>query len=173
MFETIVLAGIIIAYIAWALWTRKYGAPFVPTEPEVVERTMELAQVKEGDIFYDLGSGDGRLVLAAALRGAQAYGIEIDPLRVWYSRLWIRMLRLGGKAKILKQDMFTVDYSNATVVNLFLLHKTNKALQQKLLKELRPGTRVVAYGFGFGDQTPIKIDDNPGSVFGPLYLYII
>lgn len=146
------------------------GAPFVPTDPVFVERVMELATLKPGDVFYDLGSGDGRLVIAAALRGAIAYGIEIDFLRYWYSRSWIKLLRLDQTAKIIRENFFDINLSHADVVCLFLLQETNEKLEKKLEKELKPGTRVVSIAFRFPHWQPVKIDPIE-TAYGPIYLY--
>lgn len=140
-------------------------------ETKVVERIMKLAGPLEGKTFYDLGSGDGRLVISAAMRGAKAYGVEIDTLRVWYSRLWLKFLRLSHQAKIIQKDFFYVDLTNADVITLFLLQSTNQFLKKKLLKELKPGAKIISYGFTFENWQPTKIHPNEGSVFGPIFLY--
>ena len=117
----------------WWLGKEK-GAPFVSLSPAVVERVMKIGKIKKRDIFYDLGSGDGRLVIAAAMKGAKAYGVEKDFLRVIYSRLWIRLLRLEKSAKIIHEDLFKVNLKKATVVHLFLLQSTNDKIEAKLKK---------------------------------------
>jgi len=174
MIEAIAFIFFIIIAVLWfpyVIRTTKFGAPFVPMEPLVVERIVKLAKVKKGDVFYDLGSGDGRLVIAAALRGAKAYGIEIDRLRVLYSRAWIRVLRLSKNAKIIQKNFFEVDFADADVVCLFLLQKTNQKLKDKFEKELKPGTRIISYAFDFEGWKPTRVDFNEGSTFGPIYLY--
>lgn len=174
MIEYLGVALLLIGAILWVPYimrTGKIGAPFVPMEPDVVNRVMEIADVKNGDIFYDLGSGDGRLVVAAALRGAQAYGVEIDTLRVWYSRFWISILRLGKNAKIIQKNIFDVDYSAANVVSLYLLQQTNEKIEEKLKRELKPGTRVVSTAFTFPDWEPADINLN-GTIYGPVHLYV-
>lgn len=150
--------------------TTEVGAPFVPLEPDVVERIMKMADVKKGDIFYDLGSGDGRNVIAAAQRGAKAYGIEFDPFRVWYSRFCIFLFGLSGRAKIIRSDFFKIDLSKADVVTAYLLQETNDKLFPKLEKELKDGARVVGAAFNFPKWKPVKIDQR-GPIYGPLYLY--
>lgn len=173
MWETAGLFFLVAGFFLWIFYigrTSKFGAPFVPSEPEVVERITTLTEIKKGDIFYELGSGDGRIVIAAALRGAKAYGIEIDRFRVWYSRLWIRLLRLDQDIQILHQDFFKVNLSKADVVCLFLLPKTNEKLTKKFKKELKKGARVISYGFPLIDWKPHHVDPRAG-FFGPLYLY--
>lgn len=161
MFE---LAGVIIiisGFIAYYWWVVTIkDAPFAPLDPEVVDEIMNIARVGKKDIFYDLGSGDGRVVVAAALRGAKAKGIELDRVRVMYSRLWIRMLRLGKKAKIIHGDFFKANISDATVVCVYLLPRTQEKLQKKLKKDLKKGTKVVG----------VVLNPN-GSLYGPLMLY--
>lgn len=169
LLATIFLALIGILAIFWvpyAMKTYKDGAPFVAMEPEVVERVMKIAGIKKGEVFYDLGSGDGRLVIAAALHGAKAFGIEIDFLRVWYSRVWIWLLRLSKNARIFKKNIFEVDLSNADIVCLYLLPETNEKIQNKLEKELKKGTRVVSVAFTFPGWKPEKIDPK-----GTIYLW--
>ena len=173
MIETLGLFAFIALILFWLYYrgkTEKFGAPFVPLEPEIVEHVMMHAHIKPGDIFYDLGSGDGRIVTAAALRGAYAYGIEIDKLRVLYSKLWLFFLRLNNQAKIIHQDLFTVDLSNADIVCLFLLQNTNEKLQGKLEKELKKGTRVISVAFTFPGWKPVLIDPH-GPKYGPIYVY--
>ena len=175
MFEIFGLLLLLVFAIFWIPYvtkTEKFGAPFVTAEPKMVERMMNLAQVKKGDVFYDLGSGDGRLVISAALRGAKSYGVEIDLLRVLYSRFWIWLLRLSKNAKIIRKNFFDVNLSKADVVSLFLLQKTNQKLKNKLKKELKPGARIVSYGFTFEGWQPKKVDTRP-NIYGPIYLYKI
>lgn len=173
MLEIIGFAIFISLGIFWFYFVRnseKHGAPFVPLEPQIVEQVMLYAQIKPGDTFYDLGSGDGRIVIAAALRGANAYGVEIDKLRVLYARLWIFFLQLRQQAIILEQDLFTVDLSGADIVCLFLLQETNEKLEKKLEKELKPGTRVISVAFSFPNWEPLLIDPH-GPKYGPIYVY--
>lgn len=149
-----------------------HGAPFVPMERDVVSRVMNMAQVEPGKVFYDLGSGDGRLVIAAAMRGAKkSVGVEIDTIRVLYSKFWLKILRLAN-AKIMQGDLFKMDLSDADVVNLYLLPETHEKLIPKLKKELKKGTLVVATAFQVAGWKPIKVDPR-GTVYGPIYLYKI
>lgn len=173
MLELFGLGVLLLIALFWGPYvmkTTKKGAPFVPLEPEVVEEVMKLAQIKKDDVFYDLGSGDGRLVLAAALRGAkEAYGIEIDALRVFYSQLWLKVMHCQN-AKILKQDIFKTDLSKATVVTLYLLQETNDKLAEKLKRELPKGTRIVSIAFSLPNWEPTKVSPI-GPIYGPTYLY--
>ncbi len=170
------ILGIIFLLCVFVYWfyyryrSEKFGAPFVPLEPQVVERVMLHAHLKPGKIFYDLGSGDGRIVVAAALRKAKAYGVEISTSRVIYSRLWLYILRLNDRAKIIKKDLFSVNLSDADVVCMYLLQRTNNKLKDKLEKELKKGTRVISVSFSFPGWKP-KIVDPLGTKYGPIYVY--
>ena len=171
------LIGIIFLVIVFLLGlvfrrneTTKDGAPFVPLNADVVEAVLNLADIKEDDVFYDLGSGDGRLVIAAALKGAKAYGVEIDPLRAWYSRFCIALFRLSDRAKIIQKNIFDVDLSHADIVSAYLLQETNDKLQPKLEKEVKKGARIIGVAFNFPKWKPVKVDPR-GPIYGPLYLY--
>jgi predicted RNA methylase len=146
------------------------GAPWVPLESFVIQHIMDMVKIKKGDIFYDLGSGDGRVVIAAALRGAKAYGVEIDPFRVWYSRICIFLFGLSGRAKIIQGDIFKVNLSNADIITTYLLQETNDKLFPKLDKELKEDTRIVSSAFNYPKLKPITINPD-GPIYGPLYLY--
>jgi predicted RNA methylase len=150
--------------------TTPNGAPWVPLEPFVIQNITDMAKIKKGDIFYDLGSGDGRVVIAAALCGATAYGIEIDPYRVLYSRICIFLFGLSGRAKIIHQDIFKVNLSNANIIHTYLLQETNEKLFTKFENELQEGTKIVSSAFTYPKLKPITINQN-GPIYGPLYLY--
>jgi SAM-dependent methyltransferase len=128
---------------------------FVPTPQDVVAGMLRLANVKRGDVVYDLGSGDGRIVIAAAKRyGARGVGIDIDPERIEEASRNARAAKVSDRVRFLKQDLFESDLSEATVVTLYLLPRLNLKLRPKLLAELKPGTRVVSHGFDMGDWSP-------------------
>ena len=131
-------------------WTALRGAPWVPTSFKLVRRMLTLADVKPGEVVYDLGSGDGRLLVAAVrLHRAKAVGIEIDPLRYLWTQALITVLGLRGRITVLWGSFFDRDLSEADVVTLYLTEKTNARIVEKLRKELRPGTRVVSHSFTF------------------------
>jgi len=132
--------------------------PFVPTPQEVVDKMIELAEVKKGDVVYDLGSGDGRIVIAAAKKGARAVGFDIDGDLVKESRENIRKAGVQNSAEIRQQDMLTVDLSAASVVTMYLLPDVNLMLRPKLLSQLKPGARVVSNAFDMGDWKPDKTE---------------
>lgn len=139
-------------------WQSKKIVPFVPTPEEVVEKMLELAEIKDGDVVYDLGSGDGRIVIMAAKKyGVRAVGFEIDPRLVKESRERIRREKLEHLAEIREQDILTVDLSPATVLTMYLLPDVNLKLKPKILKQLRPGARVVSHDFDMGEWQPEKV----------------
>jgi SAM-dependent methyltransferase len=132
--------------------------PFVPSPQEVVDKMIELAGVKNGDTVYDLGSGDGRIVIAAAKKGAKAVGFEIDPDLIKESRDNIRKAGIQEAAEIRNQDILTVDLSPASVVTMYLLPDVNLKLKPNLLSQLKPGSRVVSHSFDMGDWQPDKTE---------------
>lgn len=129
--------------------------PFVPTEQRVVRAMLKLAAVDAGDVVYDLGSGDGRIVVAAARdHGAQAVGVEIDRERVERAEAYAAQVGVEHMVSFIEYDMFHADFSPATVVTMYLLHSANLDLRPRLLEELRPGTRVVSHAFDMGEWKP-------------------
>jgi SAM-dependent methyltransferase len=126
---------------------------WLPTPEALVERMLAMAQVGPRDVLYDLGSGDGRLVIAAARRGARSVGVEFNPELVAFSVGRARHEGVAGKARFVQGDIFETDFSQATVVTLYLLPALNMRLRPKLL-EMRPGTRVVSHAFGMEDWEP-------------------
>ena len=162
---------VVIYFILKLIWDQSGSdAPFVPTDADVVKRVMDLAEVGEKDVFVDLGSGDGRMVVAAAMRGARAVGVESNWFKVLYSRLVIKILGLTDLAKIISTNIFDHDLSGATVVNLYLLQETNDKIQTKLENELKKGTKVVSVAFEFKNWKPIRVEKK-GVIYGPLRLY--
>ena len=127
---------------------------FIPTPQEVVDAMLKVAGVKAGDVVYDLGCGDGRLVISAAKLGARGIGIDIDPVRVKEATENVQKNNVADRVKILNQDLFTTDIREASVVTLYLLPTLNLKLRPKLWKELKPGTRVVSHAFDMGDWKP-------------------
>jgi SAM-dependent methyltransferase len=125
--------------------------PYVPTTMPVVDRMLELAEVTEDDVVYDLGSGDGRIVIRAAERfGARGVGIEIDKALVQEARKKADSAGVADRATFRQGDLFEADISEATVVTLYLLPTLNLRLRPKLFEELAPGTRVVSHNFNMG-----------------------
>lgn len=145
--------------------------PYVPTPDEVVREMLELAKVESRDTVYDLGSGDGRIVIAAAKDfGAHGVGIDIDPERIAESRANAETAGVSERVRFIQQDLFGADLKEATVVTLYLLPGVNNRLKPKLLAELRPGTRVVSHSFDIEGWDPAKTKESYGRT---LYLWIV
>jgi len=144
---------------------------YVPTPPQVVTAMLQLANVTADDIVYDLGSGDGRIVIAAARDfGARAVGVEIDPKLVHESRQNAQDAHVSTRVQITQGDLFQVNLEEATVVTLFLLPGINEMLAPKFLKELRPATRIVSYRHDMGEWEPDKTIRVDGS---SIYCWIV
>ena len=134
---------------------RRPDVPYVPTPPEVVRTMLRLARVRKGDVVYDLGCGDGRIVIEAVRRhGARGVGIDIDPERIAEARANARQARVEGRAEFRVADLFQSDFSQATVVTLYLLPQLNARLRPQLWQQLKVGTRVVSHGFDMGEEWP-------------------
>jgi tRNA A58 N-methylase Trm61 len=150
--------------------------PYVPTPQEVVERMLELAQVKKGDVVYDLGSGDGRIVVTAAKKyGVKAVGFEIDPERIKESHENIKKAEVGHLVEIRQQDIRTVDLSPASVLTMYLLPEVNLMIRPNIWKQMKPGSRVVSHDFDMGDWKPVKTEQiKDGSSWDhTLYLWYV
>jgi tRNA G37 N-methylase Trm5 len=134
--------------------------PYVPTPQEVVDRMLELAQVKKGDVVYDLGSGDGRIVITAAKKyGVKAIGFEIDPERIRESTENIKKAGVGHLVEIRQQDIRSVDLSAASVLTMYLLPEVNLMIRPNIWKQMKPGSRVVSHDFDMGDWKPVKTEN--------------
>jgi tRNA G37 N-methylase Trm5 len=134
--------------------------PYVPTPQEVVDRMLELAQVKKGDVVYDLGSGDGRIVVTAAKKyGVKAIGYEIDPQRIKESHENIKKAGVEKLVEIKQQDIRTVDLSGASVVTMYLLPEVNLMLRPNIWSQMKPGSRVVSHDFDMGDWKAVKTEN--------------
>ncbi|MCI0637795.1 MAG: methyltransferase domain-containing protein [Gemmataceae bacterium] len=152
-----------------------------PTPSEIVDKMLELAKVTKDDVVYDLGCGDGRIVVAAAKKhGAKAVGVDIDPKLLQLARANVKAAKVEDLATIRKEDLFTTDISGATVVTLYLNNKANLALMPILKKSLKPGSRIVSQTWDMGDWKPDKsiiaigVDEKEGTKHEyKLYLWII
>ncbi|HEX4798522.1 MAG TPA: methyltransferase domain-containing protein [Burkholderiales bacterium] len=134
---------------------KELDTPYVPTPQAVVNRMLELAQVKPGDTVIDLGSGDGRIMITAAQKyGARGFGVELDPRLVQRSNDEARRAGVADRVKFLQQDLFKTDFHEASVLTLYLLPDVNMALRPKILAELKPGTRVVSHDYGMREWRP-------------------
>lgn len=150
---------------------REPDVEYEPSPQNVVEHMLKLANVHKGDVVYDLGCGDGRIVITAAKQfGATGVGIDIDPIRIKESRQNARKAKVMKRVTFRLEDLFTADIQEATVVTLFLSGSVNSKLRPKLLRELKPGTRVVSYYWDMDDWTPDKQIEVDGD---PIYLWTI
>lgn len=174
----LLVTAFVFGIIAWPISGGTYGAgeafaqaakqsddedkkivPYVPTPQEVVDRMLAIAQVKKGDVVYDLGSGDGRIVITAAKKyGVKAVGFEIDPERVKESNENIKKAGVGHLVEIRQQDIRTVDLSRATVLTMYLLPEVNLMIRPNIWKQMKPGSRVVSHDFDMGDWKPLKVE---------------
>ena len=163
---------IILSSILTSAQEKKLREPDVEYEPSpqnVVERMLKLANVHKGDVVYDLGCGDGRIVITAAKQfGATGVGIDINPIRIKESLQNARKAGVIDRVTFSIEDLFTADIQEATVVALFLSHSVNLKLRPKLLRELKPGTRVVSYYWDMDDWKPDKRIEVDGD---PIYLW--
>lgn len=133
---------------------RDLDVPYVPTNQEVVEAMLKLANVKKGDVVYDLGCGDGRIVITAARDyGATGVGVDLDPQRIKEARENARTAGVTNKVKFVEGDLFKTDFSKATVLTLYLFPEVNLKLRPKIL-QMKPGTRIVSHAFDMGDWEP-------------------
>lgn len=148
---------------------------FEPTAADVVQEMLRLADVKAEDVVYDLGCGDGRLVIAAVRQtGARGVCVDIDPRRIAESRKNARAAGAADRIRFVNGDLLTTDIGEATVVMLFLSRKLNLAVRPRLLRELRAGTRVVSHWHDMGDWTPREIRHIVSEgVERPVYLWIV
>ena len=141
--------------------------PYVPTPPEVVERMLQMAAVKTGDVLYDLGCGDGRIVIAAVKKpGVRGVCVDIDPERIADSKRNAEAAGVTDRIRFVEGDLFKVPFTDATVMTLYLMPDVNMRLRPRLLSELKPGTRVVSHAFDMGDWTPeerVVVDLQPQS----------
>jgi predicted RNA methylase len=151
-------------------------APFVPTPFEVVERMLQLAEVTSQDVVYDLGCGDGRIVIAAArLSGARGVGVDIEPYRVSESQSNAQAAGVEHLVTFKQQDAMTLDLSEATVVMVYLVPWSTQKLRPLIMKTAKTGTRIISHNFGMGDWVPRSTEDyrdGAGSTH-TLYLWVV
>ena len=145
--------------------------PFVATTNEVAQAMLRLANITERDVVYDLGCGDGRIVIMAAQEHqARGVGIDINPDLIQRARVQANQSGVGASVRFEAEDLFETDLHDATVVALYLIPSMNVRLRPKLLKELKPGSRIVSHNWGMGDWTPDKEEEVDGQ---KIYLWTI
>ena len=136
---------------------RQLDVPYVPTREQVVEEMLRMANVEAGDVVYDLGCGDGRIVVMAAQKfGARGVGVDIDPRRIEEARENAAKAGVANRTRFHLGDLFNADIREATVVTLYLLPEVNVRLKPKLRSDLKPGSRVVSHDFTMGDDWPAE-----------------
>lgn len=134
------------------------GAPFFPTEKDVIKRMIQISDVKVGEKIVDLGSGDGRILIEFAKKGAVAYGYEISPVLVLLSKLRIRKNKLNEKIFVFWKDFWSVDFSQFDIIVVFGRQAIMSSLSKKLKSELKSGARVISYAFPFPQWEYVKED---------------
>jgi ribosomal protein L11 methylase PrmA len=157
------LPGATSAFAQTAAPSRRPDVIYVPTPEPVVEAMLQVANVTKSDVVYDLGCGDGRIPVTAARKyGARGVCFDIDPERIKEATANVAKNNVGALVKVVQGDLFEQDLSGATVVTLYLLPSLNVKLMPKLMKELKPGTRIVSHAFDMGDWKPEKELDVDG-----------
>lgn len=160
--ELIVLLFLILT-LPVLFWFTGKDAPYVATDKNKIRKILKLAGVKKGKVFYELGSGDGRLTLEAALMGAEAYGIELSWVKIWLSRYKAKKLNLK-KAHFIRGDVFKHYYQTADIVYCYLLRPATNKMEKQLQSELKKGAVVVSLVFKFKNWKPFKVS-------GDFYFY--
>ena len=157
------LPGVTSASAQTAAASRRPDVIYVPTPEPVVEAMLQVANVTKSDVVYDLGCGDGRIPVTAARKyGARGICFDIDPERIKDATENVAKNNVGNLVKVVQGDLFEQDLSGATVITLYLLPSLNVKLMPKLMKELKPGTRIVSHAFDMGDWKPEKELDVEG-----------
>ena len=153
-----------------AIPEEELDVPYVPTPMRVVDRMLDLAELRANDYLIDLGSGDGRIPIAAAQRGARALGVDIDPARIREAQAAARLRGVQTRARFRRQDLFATPIGEADVVTMYLLPDINLRLRPRLLTELRPGTRILSHNFDLGDWRPDASEELDAS---RIYMWIV
>jgi SAM-dependent methyltransferase len=154
--RTVVAATLLLPYVARAQDAQlALDVPYVPTPMPVVQKMLEMAELRSGEMMYDLGCGDGRIVVTAAKeRGARGVGIDLNPVRINEARANARRAKVDDRARFMVGDLFAADFSSADVVTLYLLPEVNRRLRPQLWRQLKVGARVVSHSFDMGDWAP-------------------
>lgn len=166
----IALAALSVAFAPGHALARSLDVPYVPTPQIVVDKMLELAEIKPGDVLIDLGSGDGRIPVTAAKKyGITASGVDLNPVRVKEAKENAEKEGVTDKVQFYEQDLFETDLSKATVITMYLLSDINMKLRPKLEK-LKPGTRIVSHAFDLGDWKPDKSEVVDGRT---IYFWVV
>ncbi|MCC7252583.1 class I SAM-dependent methyltransferase [Hyphomicrobium sp.] len=165
-----VVAAFLAAAIPGRVAARQLDVPFFTTPQAVVDKMLEMAEIKGDDVLLDLGSGDGRIPITAAKRyGIQAQGVDLDPQRVIEANENAKREKVADKVTFQKQDLFETDLSQATVITMYLLGSINLKLRPALMR-LKPGTRIVSHSFNMGSWEPDRSERVDGRT---VYLWIV
>ena len=157
---SLVLAAIVIIPVL-------FGAPWHPLSNKNIDRIIKFADLKPGEKFYDLGSGDGRVLIAASRENCvRGIGVEIDPIKVWLSRCFTTTAKLTDKIQIYRGNMYDFDVSEADVIYLYLTHQALDRLFPKILSRVKPSVRIVCYRFCIRNMEPVKVNKDKN-----LFLY--
>jgi tRNA G37 N-methylase Trm5 len=164
------LAALLAALLLRGVQARDLDVPFFPTPQPAVEKMLEMADIKSGDFLIDLGSGDGRIpITAAKVYGISGLGVDLDPARVMEANEGAKREQVSDKVTFKEQDLFETDLSEATVITLFLLGSVNMKLEPRL-KALKPGTRILSYGWNMGEWEPDRTEEVDGR---SIHLWIV
>ncbi len=137
-----------------------FGSPWHPLLPATIRKILDFAQIQKGEKIYDLGSGDGRVLIQAARNyGASGVGLEIDPLKVWVARKLARLSGVDDRVQILRKNFNDFDFKDADVIYVYLTHQALDRLIPEILPYLKPSTRIVSYRFCLGNRQPSKVND--------------
>lgn len=173
LFVSLTLVFLFVLLVAYLNKISGKDAPYYPLDPTTVFGVLEMVKPTKLDILYDLGSGDGRILVASALKySCKSVGVELNPFRFLYSSLWIKLFRISNKVTLLNNDFFDISLKSATIIIIYLLPETHTELKNKLLKELSPKSQVIAVAFPIKGWKPKSVNLN-GCIHGPIYLYEI
>ena len=165
LFVKIALVIFLIYFLYYFTLSFGKGVPYAPSKKNGVKKMIELADVQSGEKAIDIGSGDGRIVAALARAGVSAYGIEINKLLVWFSRVYLKFLGLEDKTTIVQKDFWDEDYSSYDVITIFGQPLIMKKLEEKIFNEARPGAKIIVNRLKFPNKTYQKEDNG-------IYLYV-
>ena len=164
---SITVVGFFLLLATTVILPALFGSPWHPLSPRAIRRILEFSEIQTGDKIYDLGSGEGRVLITAARKfGAEGVGVEIDPLKVWVSRFLIRCAGVQDSVRIFRGNFYKFDASDADVIYVYLTHQALDRIFPEILKTLKPTVKIVSYRFCLQNMTPDKVDTRHN-----LYLY--
>ncbi len=153
---------------------RRPDIGFIPAPPEAIEEMLKLAQIMSEDVLYDLGCGDGRILIQAAQQfGCRGVGIDIDPVRIQEARDRAKQMGVGDRLEFRLEDLYESNFSEATVLILYLLPHLNLKLRPQIFRQLKPGSRIVSCDFDMGDWEPTQVVNIPIEEESTVYYWIV